>query len=372
MTADFASLGEYDAHHRAAAASTLGTGSLPVRRSVLPNSVPDLDHVRIVTASGAKLTMRNPATGKAQALNGKSIAQTLSTDYLAEVDEETGQVRSAFKPNHLMLVCDTPRTMTLLREKVRRSKGAPAGLKRQLDTLSAYPLPSSITVLTRLLSEKFWAPEDFDANDISEWADAFGLDTGIDSLAKLVGKALVCESSQVLSLVKRRANVEGYLRSAAWYNSAPGQYRQLSAIREIDDTLEGLDDVLFARACLSGQTVTLKPEGDDLFAVEGPFKTKAGRAIYLTDFSGETGLVEAAISDITIDDDRRTLFRLCATKKWLPAFTAASASEVVYVVDRPIFRMQKKATRWAKPAEVDSHTASASDVPAAIAAASAV
>lgn len=371
MTADFASLGEYDAHHRAAAADALGLGGLPVRRAVLPNSVPDLEHVRIVTANGAKLTMTNPATGDRETLNGKSIAETLSTDYLADVDDETGQVRSAFKPNHLMLVCVNPRTLTLLREKVRRSKGAPAGLKRQLDTLSAYPHPSSITVLTRLLSEKFWTPEDFDADDIDEWADAFGLDTSIASLTHLAGLALVCESSQVLSLVKRRANVEGYLRSAAWFNSAPGQYRQLSAIREVDDTLEGLDDALFARTCLSGQTVTLTPLGDDLFAVVGPFKTKTGRAIYLTDFSGETGLVEAKIDDITIDEDRRTIFRLSATKKWAAAFAQVSKAEVAYAVDRPIFRMQKKATRWAKPAEVDSHT-TASGVPAAIAAAAGV
>lgn len=371
MTEPYTDIKQYDADQRQAAQRIEGTGELLIRRSHLPCATNDLSTVFLARTEGSRVIMRNLVTDVDHSVNASTIGSMFSTDYLAEIDDE--EIANPFTPTGVRIICDTDDTRRLLQSKVMRSQTLPPGTKRQFTMLNSFRCPSVLMSLPAMLREKFWIPEAYDAEDSYVWADYVGLDETIESLLELATLCLDMPEGPLGTLITRRQSTEQYVLSAAWFNSTAAMYRQLTTLTDIDNAIAGLDPDFGQRLAITGQSMRLIPDGTDTVVVNSPFKSKTDRNLYIWSHDVELGLnsfAEATIADITIDADRRTRFVLTPGRRHRASLTKMLNSEAVLVaVEKPIFRRQRKATRWARPTEVAANTGSAAEIPQAVAAA---
>lgn len=326
---------DYDAHHRHLASQTWGSLDGLVQRlrwapishalrekrtsqrtGVVPAPVV-LDPL-LATARRKRHPVIRNCDGSFRKMSIDDVKKALTTPLiemfeqgLTEMGEDT-QVQC--QPLLLLQRSDMKALRTLLQ---------PAGKKHlRAFSVAARQRPSArITVLTDLLREVFWAPEDVDTNDIDEWMAGMGLPADSSGYQAAFDHVL-----SVTTTSKYTTHINGSEASAIGSAYAGGvrsrntAYYALTALAEHNGARLALDPIHHRRALLTGVSnrITGHSVGSERwFPITTPFRLREGKRVvaYLHSTDPQVRAKEPAnlrVSEVRVAADGSASVRFAA------------------------------------------------------------
>lgn len=351
----------FDAMQRKQATKDLNDPSsigLPVRRDCVPGLRRETMFIAYPSTTGRSVRMSSAPDERPRTVTSTVIASTLSTEYIHEEVTDTDR-KNPYPPADQSIVCLDRRVFNAIKSSVAESEKLPDGTKRQFELLAAYKFSSRICVLTDLLYERFWTPEDAPVETIDFWCEAFDVENskaGWFELMELAISPIESRAGYLKKFYQDRLKAEAYLLGSAWFRSNVGCYRQLNFLGGLDNVLTHLDPILRERSVLTGATTRIEAAPDQQsFIVDGPLKTKVDRSLLIVaDENMGPKMNRAKVREIWLDADRKSRLRLDDEIVQKVISTPAMRRDQIggYAVEAPVFIGKASATRWARPGNI--------------------
>jgi len=288
-TADISSVEAYDAARRAAATAQ-GAPVLRFQSAGILGLLPGRSSEQETLYVGAQ--KREGVVCAPQ--DGESIAGGLALDRIAAaLTPEEGA-----KPTRIVFLDAAAQTAAVTAFNAARKQADPGDFRAaraygQLRFAAGLPLNASVSVLTRILAAKYWAPDGVDASSLGAWATAFGLKAGMRRSAigaELLEYVAGAPADAAAKYESEAIYQEGAGLQAAGFGSmtaAGVAYAAATHSTEATNAVLALDPLLYERNLLSDvlHEVRTTQVSDDAFTAILPegYATSTGRDVLVLD-----------------------------------------------------------------------------------------